>query len=94
MSKKHALDRRDGDRVTCRDAIAVLGEFFANELSSKDRARLALHLAGCRPCRAYLRTYRKTRRLAQRAGAVEMPEEMKHRVRSFLLDLLTREGQR
>jgi hypothetical protein len=94
VSEKHAADARDRDRVTCRDAIAVLGEFLANELSPKDRARLALHLAGCRPCRAYLRTYRKTRQLAQRAGAVEMPDEMKHRVRSFLLEVLSREGHK
>jgi anti-sigma factor RsiW len=76
--------------VTCRDAIAVLGDFLAHELSPKDRARLALHLAGCKPCRAYLRTYRKTHQLAQRAGAVEMPEEMKRRVRAFLVEALTR----
>jgi anti-sigma factor RsiW len=80
--------------VTCRDAIAVLGDFLANELSPKDRARLAFHLAGCRPCRAYLRTYRKTRQLAHRAGALQMPEEMKRRMRSFLLEVLTRGNQK
>ena len=76
--------------MTCRDAIAVLGDFLANELGPKDRARLAFHLAGCRPCRAYLRTYRKTRQLANRAGAVEMPAEMKRRLRAFLVETMTR----
>ena len=79
-----------GDGMTCRDAIPGLGDVLAHELSPTDRARLAFHLAGCRPCRAYLRTYRKTRQLAHRAGAVEMPEEMKRRLRTFLVETLSR----
>jgi anti-sigma factor RsiW len=76
--------------VTCRDAITLLGDFLASELGPKDRARLAFHLAGCRPCRAYLRTYRKTRQLTHQAGAVEMPEEMKRRLRAFLGEAMAR----
>jgi anti-sigma factor RsiW len=76
--------------VTCRDAIALLGDFLGKELGPSDRARLALHLAGCRPCRAYLRTYRKTARLAARAATVEMPAEMKQRLRAFLIETLSR----
>jgi hypothetical protein len=77
--------------VTCHDAIALLGDFLGRELRPRDRARLALHLAGCRPCRAYLRTYRATARLAGRASAVEMPQEMRRRLRAFLLETLSRE---
>jgi len=76
--------------VTCRDAIGLLGDFLGKELGPKDRARLALHLAGCRPCRAYLRTYRKTARLAGRAATAEMPAEMKERLRTFLVETLSR----
>jgi hypothetical protein len=78
--------------VTCRDAIDLLGDFLARELGPRDRARLHLHLAGCRPCRAYLRTYRRTVRLAARAGQVEMPEEMKRRLRAFLVETLSRKS--
>ena len=74
--------------MTCRDAIALLADFLGLELGPRDYARFAAHLAGCRPCRAYLRTYRKTKRLAGRAAAVEMPEEMKRRVRAFLIERL------
>jgi hypothetical protein len=42
-------------------------------------------LHGCEPCRAYLATYRKTRALGARAARVEMPDEMKTRLRQFLL---------
>lgn len=70
--------------MTCRDAIDLLGDFPGSELGPRDRARLMVHLAGCRPCRAYLRTYRKTARVAGRAATAEMPEEMKRRLRAFL----------
>ena len=76
--------------MTCRDAIALLDDFLGKELGPRDRARLALHLAGCRPCRAYLRTYRKTAHLASRAATAEMPEEMKARLRAFLIETLSR----
>jgi anti-sigma factor RsiW len=76
--------------VTCRDAIGLFADFLGKELGPRDRARLALHLAGCRPCRAYLRTYRKTARLAGRAVTAEMPEEMKQRLRAFLIETLSR----
>jgi hypothetical protein len=76
--------------VTCRDAIGLLGEFLGHELGPKDRARLRLHLAGCAPCRAYLRTYRKASQLGAGAARVEMPEEMKERLRSFLIEHFAR----
>jgi anti-sigma factor RsiW len=76
--------------VTCRAAIALLGDFLGKELGPKDRARLAVHLAGCRPCRAYLRTYRKTARLAARATTADMPAEMKQRLSAFLIETLSR----
>jgi hypothetical protein len=79
--------------VTCRDAIDLLGDFLARELGPRDRARLRLHLAGCRPCRAYLRTYRRTVHLVGRTGRSEMPEEMKRRLRGFLLETLSDKGE-
>ena len=51
---------------------------------------LERHLRDCRPCLAYLETYRKTRSLAATAERVEMPPEMKTRLRQFLRDRLGR----
>lgn len=73
--------------------IDLLGDFLAGELGPRDRIRLRLHLAGCRPCRAYLRTYRRTARIAGRAGTTEMPDDMKRRLRAFLLEKLSSEGE-
>jgi len=70
--------------TTCREAIARMSEFLGRELGPIDVARLMLHLAACAPCRAYLRTLRRTIQVAGRAAHVEMPEEMKQRLRAFL----------
>ena len=74
--------------MTCKDAIAVLAEFIESSLSPEALLQLEEHLRGCEPCRAYVNTYRKTRGLASRAATAEMPEEMRERLRAFLLSHL------
>jgi anti-sigma factor RsiW len=71
--------------VTCKDAIAILADYLESTLSPELVEKLEEHLRDCAPCRAYLATYRKTKSLAADAGRVEMPEEMKTRLREFLL---------
>ena len=71
--------------MTCKDAIAVLADYLESALSPELVEKLEEHLRDCAPCRAYLATYRKTKSLAADAGRVEMPEEMKTRLREFLL---------
>ena len=76
--------------MTCEDAIAVLADFLEQALSPAVVSELEAHLGDCEPCRAYLNTYRKTRGLVARAGRIEMPAELRERLRSFLLDRLAR----
>jgi len=71
--------------VTCKDAIAILADYLESTLSPELVEKLDEHLRDCAPCRAYLATYRETKSLAADAGRVEMPEEMKTRLREFLL---------
>jgi len=78
--------------MTCKDAIAVLADYLESTLSPDLVEKLEEHLRDCAPCRAYLATYRKTKSLTTDAGRVEMPEEMKTRLREFLLRQL-REGR-
>jgi anti-sigma factor RsiW len=78
--------------VTCREVVAVLADYLEATLSPDLLARLEAHLQDCAACRAYLATYRQTKSLAATAGRVEMPEEMKARLRDFLLGEL-REGR-
>ena len=71
--------------MTCKDAIAILADYLESTLSPELVEKLDEHLRDCAPCRAYLATYRETKSLAADAGRVEMPEEMKTRLREFLL---------
>ena len=76
--------------MTCREAIDVVADFLDQALSSEAFGELERHLSDCEPCRAYLNTYRKTRALTGQAGQVDMPPEMRQRLRQFLLDQLGR----
>ncbi len=74
--------------MTCRDAIDVIADFLDQTLSSNVGSALERHLRGCAPCMAYLNTYRKTRGLVATFGRVEMPAELRLRLRQFLLEQL------
>ena len=74
--------------MTCKDAIGVIADFLEQSLSPELLAELERHLGDCGPCRAYLETYRKTVELTGRAEHLEMPAEMKTRLRRLLLDEL------
>lgn len=74
--------------MTCRDAIAVIADFLDRTLPPSAAEELEAHLADCEACRAYLNTYGRTRGLVGEAGHVEMPAEMRERLRRFLLDQL------
>lgn len=76
--------------MTCRELIDVLAEYLQQSLGGDVAAELELHLADCPPCRAYLATYTKTRAIGAEAQRVEMPEELKVRLRHFLLGRLER----
>ena len=68
----------------------MLGEYLEHALGSDLIAALERHLADCPPCLAYLNTYRQTRELTRQAGRVEMPEELRVRLRQLLLEHLAR----
>jgi anti-sigma factor (TIGR02949 family) len=70
--------------LTCEAAIELLSEYLEAMLTAETLAELEAHLAACPPCVAYLNTFRRTRELAAAAGRVEMPEELKLRLREVL----------
>ena len=72
--------------MTCHDVIDVLIDYLDQVLTPEVAADLERHLAGCEPCRAYLATYRRARALGAQAARLEMPDEMKARLRQFLLE--------
>jgi predicted anti-sigma-YlaC factor YlaD len=78
--------------MTCKDAIAVLADFLEQALPSDVGDELDAHLRDCAPCRAYLNTYRRTRGLVGGMGHVQMPAELKSRLRQFLLEQFGKEA--
>ena len=71
-------------KLTCQDVIGMMLEYLETTLTPATLAAFERHLAGCPPCIAYLRTYRRTREVTTAGERVEMPAEMKARIREFL----------
>jgi anti-sigma factor RsiW len=71
-------------RLMCREVVDLLAEYVGRALDAGDVRALERHLEDCAPCRAYLATYRKTIGLTGRAMNVEMPDELKRRLREFV----------
>ena len=72
-------------RLMCKEFIMeFLSDYLDGTLTPDVVADLERHLQDCKPCLAYLETYKKTRELTGRAGRVEMPSEMRARLREFL----------
>ena len=80
--------------MNCQEAIELLAEYLEMHLTEETRAQLDEHLAGCAPCHAYLRTYRRTREITAAAERdalpPRMPREMKAHLRAFLLSQLSK----
>jgi anti-sigma factor RsiW len=76
--------------MTCREVIGILDDYLESMLTPEVCDALERHLAGCAPCVAYLRTYRATKAMAAEAAHAPMPEELKARLREFLLERLRR----
>ena len=46
--------------MSCRELVELVTEYLEETMALDERARLELHLAGCRPCRHYLDQMRNT----------------------------------
>ena len=46
--------------VACQELVELVTEYLEGAMAPEERARLELHLAGCRPCCHYLDQMRKT----------------------------------
>ena len=77
-----------GSHLTCRDLIGLLLDYLEATLDEDSVALFERHLADCAPCRAYLRTYDRSRQLIGQVERVDMPVEMRDRLRDLLLGRL------
>ena len=76
--------------LTCQAVIELLLEYLDESLTPEVLEAFERHLEGCPACVAYLDTYKKTRELTGEVSRVPMPDEMKARLRAFLLERLAR----
>ena len=75
--------------LTCRDVNDLLADYVDGALAPEQASALDAHLADCLPCRTYLATYRRARALGIEAARVQIPDEMKARLRQFLRERLS-----
>jgi anti-sigma factor RsiW len=74
--------------MICRELIEIIDDYLDGALAPDVVREFERHLEECAPCRAYIATYRTTRQIGAAAVRVEMPEEMKARLRRFLAENL------
>lgn len=71
--------------LTCKEFIEdFLADYLDGAVGPETIAELEAHLAVCRPCVAYLNTYRRTRGIVGQGARMEMPAEMKDILREFM----------
>jgi anti-sigma factor RsiW len=76
--------------LTCEEVVGMLMDYLEVTLAPETIDAFDRHLATCPECVAYVATYRKTRDLTSRASQVDMPGDMKRRLRDLLLAHLDR----
>ena len=70
--------------LECRQIAELLGDYLDGTLPRATRELLEWHIEGCPPCVAFVNTYRGAVKATQKLRAVEIPPELKQRLRSVL----------
>lgn len=70
--------------LRCRDIVELLTEYLEEGLDPATAATLEAHLAGCRPCTAFLKTFRGAVQTARRLKEEDLPPELRERLLTFL----------
>ncbi len=70
--------------MTCREQVELLVDYLDGTLDPGVAQALEAHLADCRPCLNFLKTYKTTTVWVSELTYEEMPEELQARLSSFL----------
>jgi len=68
----------------CRQIAELLGDYLEGSLPRHQAELLEWHIEGCRPCVAFVNTYKGTINAAKKLQEVEIPSELKSRLIAFL----------
>ena len=72
------------DELECRQIAELLGDYLDGTLPRATRELLEWHIEGCPPCVAFVNTYRGAVKATGKLGEVEIPRELKQRLRAVL----------
>jgi predicted anti-sigma-YlaC factor YlaD len=72
------------DGIDCTRVAQLLGDYLDGTLPREQSELLEWHLDGCRPCIAFVNTYKGTVNAAKKLRDVEIPPELKKRLVAFL----------
>ena len=75
----------------CREVFELLSDYVDGELSPETCEALKRHLGACAPCEEFLKTFQKTRSLCRESLMEEMPDELRSRLRAFLMARIPKE---
>ena len=71
--------------MNCKELVYLLADYLDGSMEETLRQELSVHIEMCEPCLSFLKTYDKTRILCRQIQPEEIPEEMRLRLRSFVL---------
>lgn len=70
--------------ITCQDVVEFCLDYLEGALPEEEKKRFVLHLGVCSDCVNFFETYKRTPEVSKNALAMEMPEQVKQSVRSYL----------
>lgn len=71
--------------MNCKELVDILGDYVDGSMPQALHEELAEHMRKCVSCHAFLESYDRTRLLGREIRPEEMPEEMRRKLRSFVL---------
>jgi hypothetical protein len=72
--------------MNCKELVYLLGDYLNGTMEETLRQEFSAHLEMCEPCMNFLRTYDSTRILCRQIRPDEIPEEVRLRLKSFIMD--------
>jgi anti-sigma factor RsiW len=79
--------------VNCKKVIQELTSYLDGVLDSEMRTDLELHLARCTDCRVVVDTTRKTIQIFCNSEPVPLPEDVRQRLHTALMDRFRRNAK-
>jgi hypothetical protein len=61
--------------ITCKEFMAVFGDYWEGEVAADVRRQMEGHLSHCRTCHVVLDSTGKTVRIVTESGSFDLPDE-------------------